>query len=286
MAADATSLVALGNELWGQGRWAEAAEANRRAARLEPGWSVPWYNLGLNLKRQRLWAESLDANRRATELNPEDGDAWWNLGIAATALGDWDTARVAWRGCGITVADGSGPPDFDLGPMPIRLNPDGEGEVVWAHRVDPARAILVNVPYPRSGYREGDTVLHDGAAAGYRMLSTAKIPVFDGLQVLEVSARRTTEASVFAPAEADVEALATAARDAGTVLEDWTASVRNLCRLCSEGVPHDEHEVREGWQPERHLGLSAADRADVMRLLAEWAAAVPGRTVRDVTHHG
>ncbi|HER19593.1 MAG TPA: tetratricopeptide repeat protein, partial [Chromatiales bacterium] len=44
MSATAGSLVELGNELTEEGRWTEAAEAYRRAAVLDPNWSVPWYN--------------------------------------------------------------------------------------------------------------------------------------------------------------------------------------------------------------------------------------------------
>ena len=71
----------------------KAAVAFERATRQAADWSVPWYNLGLVRKRQQRWGESLACNLRAAALNPADEAAWWNAGIAATALGEWDTAH-------------------------------------------------------------------------------------------------------------------------------------------------------------------------------------------------
>jgi hypothetical protein len=92
------------------------------------------------------------------------GEAW-NLGIAATALGDWATARRAWTAFGVTLPAGPAdqPIDGDFGITPIRLNPDPRfaepeftiggvryrTEVVWAtacarrgpHRERPASRV-------------------------------------------------------------------------------------------------------------------------------------------------
>jgi hypothetical protein len=55
---------------------------------------------------------------------------WWNLGMAATALGDWKTAREVWSRYGISVPEGAGPIDMNLGLVPIRVSPAGNAEVV------------------------------------------------------------------------------------------------------------------------------------------------------------
>lgn len=287
MAANADSLVELGNELSDQGRLEDAAEAYRRAAAADPTWSVPWYNLGLNLKRRRRWQESLEANRRAVALDPEDQAAWWNLGIAATATGDWQLAREAWAGCGVSVPEGNGPLELELGPVPLRLNPDGDAEVVWGERVDPARAVLTNIPYPRSGFRQGDTVLHDGAPNGYRLLGSREVPVFDVLQRLEASPHTTTEVLLIADQPHDVQDLERRAEEAGAVFEDWTASVQNLCKLCSEGVPHTIHQPSTAaWVPERHVGISCSSPRAAKVLLSAWENGISSRQVLSVSHHG
>src|SRR5262249_24243353 len=124
-------------ELQERGQLKEAVKLYQKAAALDPRWAVPLYNLGLLFKNQHKWATSLKYNRRATELDPQNEASWWNLGIAATALGRWELARSAWRAYGIDIPNGSGPIDFPCGYGPIRLNPKGDGEVVWAYRLDP-----------------------------------------------------------------------------------------------------------------------------------------------------
>lgn len=190
-----------------------AALAYGRATRLAPEWSVPWYNLGLVRKYQRQWAESLRCNLRATELDPEDEAAWWNAGIAATALGDWEVARLAWEAVGIKLPPGEGEIRMRLGLTPIRLNPDGQGEVVWCERIDPARAIIRNVPLPESGHRYGDLQLHDGAPNGTRVYQGQEMPVFDALQLLQASLYTTYQVRVRVGDEEDV----LARNDAGLV---------------------------------------------------------------------
>src|SRR5262245_26459822 len=105
------------------------AEAAYRAAIAEaPDWPAPVYNLGLLCKYESRWQESFDYNRQAAELQPDDEASWWNLGIAATALSNWPEARRAWAACGIEVPSGDGPPEFDWGQTPVRLNPETDGE--------------------------------------------------------------------------------------------------------------------------------------------------------------
>ena len=263
----------------------EAERLYREAVRLAPGFSWPWFNLGLLLKRQRRWPESLDANRRAAELDPEDETAWWNLGIAATAVGDWATARAAWTGFGFTLPEGEGPiEDMGFGLTPIRLDPEGEGEVVWCWRLDPARAVVESVPLPESGRRHGDLLLHDGEPRGARHRSDgSEVPVFDELGLLAPSSFGTYAALVEAPSEEDLEALADAASEAGLGFEDWS-TIRMICRQCSLGVPH-EHQPRpqdEHWNPERTVALAARSEAEVHELLDAWEADGEGRLVEEV----
>jgi tetratricopeptide (TPR) repeat protein len=135
-----------------QGLTAEAISEYSRACGLDPSWSVPFYNLGLVYKYARQWELSLSQNQRATELDVRDVAARWNLGIAATALGRWDVARTAWRGAGVSLPDGEGPVDYPCGRSPIRLNPEANGEVVWAdreHRSDAGRPHRIAIATPR-----------------------------------------------------------------------------------------------------------------------------------------
>jgi tetratricopeptide (TPR) repeat protein len=268
----------LGLELKEQGRLNDAARLLRKAAALDPSWDAPLYNLALLYKHQKRWKQALKYNREATALNPGNDAAWWNLGIAATALGQWDLARQAWRSFGIEVPDGEGPIDFPCGFGPIRLAPDGDAEVVWAYRLDPARAELASIPFPESGHRWRDVVLNDGAPCGYRQFRGQEGPVFNALQLLEASPFGTYVARVTMPAEGQAagQLAEIAARLEGSA-EDWSTSVRILCKACSEGRPHGEHD-REATPPAgQHLvGIAARNCKHATAILAQWEAEAEG----------
>jgi tetratricopeptide (TPR) repeat protein len=265
-----------------RGERAAAIEHYEKATQEAPDWSVPWFNLGLMYKLEKRWADSLRCNQRAAELNPEDQAAWWNLGIAATALGHEDEARRAWRAFGMSVSEDGRIRGFPHS-TPVRIDPDHSSEVVWCRRIDPARAIIMNVPMPESGRRFGDLVLHDGQPDGVRSYRGREYSVFNELGLLERSALRTFRVALQAPGEEDVEALKQLAEEAGLAAEDWTSSVRKLCQQCSRGTPHEHHQYEHPqhepteWNPERSSGLAAHDEAEARALLTRWAEAGTGR---------
>lgn len=253
---------------------------------------VPYlhYMRGLAHKYLRDWPASLQHNLRAQTLqtSPEPGTAW-NAGIAATALGDWAEARRQWGRCGIAIPEGEGPIESDFGMVSIRLNPWDSGETVFARRIDVVRAQLLNVPLPESGHRLFDIVLHDGAKTGERRLDDGLVPVFNALQILQPSDQRTYAVFVRCPTADDLDALQQTELPGIGYVEDWTVSIVTLCLRCSYGVghsadaadnTHDAHAAsNDDWQIERSLGIAAQGRAAVEKLLADWVAAGPGRSV-------
>lgn len=255
-----------------EGKLDEAAACYEKAATTDPTWSVPLYNLGLVRKVQRNWEGSLQYSRQATCLDPTDQAAWWNLGIAATALRRWKQARKAWRGFGIEIPDGRGPIDFPCGYGPVRLHPHGGAEVVWAYRLDPARAELVSIPFPESGHRWRDIVLNDGAPTGYRKTSEGQaLPVFDVLQMLRPSRFGTYVARAAVPDSIDERSLVKLAADRSGSAEDWTTSVRMLCKACSEGRPHVDHDEESKPPAGVHtIGIAARDRVHATEILQAW----------------
>jgi tetratricopeptide (TPR) repeat protein len=287
--------VALGNTYLHKDR-ESAAQAYRRALALDPGSSLALYNLGLIHKWDRDWEQAFDCYLQAAELiGPRESEpAWWNLGIAATALRRWDVARRAWRAYGLDIPDGddsgggdAGPIEADFGFTPVRLLPVGDGsggrrEVVWGQRIDPSRARIDSIPFPESGHRWGDIVLHDGSPNGYREIGGRTLPVFDELVRWEPSDVPTVQASVSATDKADVETLLQQITDAGHAAEDWTRNVRTLCASCSEGIVHAEHTddaLASGTQ--HYLGI-AAPLATATDLVTAWADS-PGRTLHTLT---
>jgi len=251
------------------------------AVRLSPSWSAPWFNLGVSYKFTGDFAGSLRASERALAIDREAAGegAIWNVGIAATAVGDWAKARRAWKEFGIAIPDGEGPID-DAGALtPIRLNPRGDGEVVWTLRIDPARARIRSIPLPASGHRYDDLLLHDGAPNGYRQLQGQDVPVFDELTILEPSKYETWTVAIVAPTGADVDNLVERLRAIDVPAEDWT-TVRNLCAKCSTGTPHAHRgdEQAPAWTEDRNVAMAV--RASVMeQALTAWVSEDRGRSL-------
>jgi hypothetical protein len=294
--------VALGNTYLHKDR-GSAAQAYRRALALDPGSSLALYNLGLIHKWDGEWEQAFDCYLQAAELiGPREAEpAWWNLGIAATALRRWDVARRAWRTYGLDVPgdEGDGPIETDFGFTPVRLLPPGDGdgdgsaggdggagggrrEVVWGRRIDPSRVRIDSIPFPESGHRWGDIVLHDGSPNGYRELSGRTLPVFDELVRWEPSDVPTVQVSVSATDKADIESLLREITEAGHAAEDWTRNVRTLCTSCSEGIVHTEHTddaLASGTQ--HYLGIAAPLPA-ATDLVTAWASS-PGRNLHTLT---
>ncbi|SFD34576.1 Tetratricopeptide repeat-containing protein [Streptomyces aidingensis] len=296
------------------GRYEDAGALLTRAADLEPWLSDSWFNLALLHKFRHDWEQARAAGLRAVALVEREAGApeWWNLGIAATALHDWPLARRAWRAFGLEVpgagdpaAAVTAPSGMELGGAAVRLSPSGESEVVWGARLDPARIEITNIPLPSSGRRWGEVVLHDGVPNGERTVTrdgsggrTTVYPVFDELELWAPSSVPTWVVLLEAARPSDRDALEKLAADAGYAAEDWTSSVRLLCRSCSESrmastqgeegpPPHDPHDHsapgRSGpqgpggtplWSPERECGL-AAPASLVQGLLDSWVADSP-----------
>lgn len=258
-----------------------ALQAYQEALRLNPNAAKTLYNIGLIYKYRNDWVASFDYNQRAYALRPEDEASRWNLAIAATALRDWATARKAWADNGIELEGEDGPIEMDFGPTPVRLNPNGNGEVVWGTRIDPVRAILRNIPYPDSGFRCGDIVLHDGAAVGKRESRGREYSVFNVLELFEASKLGTFCMEVHEATEQQMATLEAAFEAAGMPFEDWTSNVRTLCKACSEGIPHEhanDGDEEPAWKPNRLVGLAAASYEEIEAILDQ----VPGIEQMDI----
>ncbi len=176
--------------LFKERRFVEAVGPARRMCEENPDDTDAWRAYCVALKHSHDWPACLDGCRRAMALAPDDCDGpRWNAGIAATAVGDWPTARVSWRGYGIEVPHGDGPIEMKLGLCSLRVGFDAEVETVFAQRIDPCRARIESVPLPECGRRYGDVILHDGEARGRRVVGSREVTVFD--ELVRLDARHT-----------------------------------------------------------------------------------------------
>ena len=264
-----------------EGKVDEAIAIYIEAIACDPENAVIHYNLGLIYKYRGEWAQSFEFNQKANTLKPEDKAACWNLAIAATALRYWPVARSKWKEYGVGLDESAGPIEMDFGLSPIRLNPDGDAEVVWAERIDPARARIDSIPFMQSGFHYGDVVLNDGAPVGYRMLNERECAVFNVLELFEPSGYTTCAVTVAVESDSDLDALVEIFSTIRSHFEDWTINTRMLCKACSEGRPHEQHdhEKKTEWSGERRLGVAVYPGDDIRHIMAQWQASSQGRVV-------
>ena len=256
----------------------QAIELYLQAIELNPEKSESYYNIGLIHKYRNHWQQSLDFNQKAYALAPDDEASRWNLAIAATALRKWDIVRSAWKDNGIKLAGETGPIEDNFGMTPIRLNPNENAEVVWAHRIDPVRARIQSIPYVESGFKFGDIVLHDGASVGSREVDGRQYQVFNVLELFESSNYQTMIVNVMITKEQDLETLEALFSSTKHDWEDWTTNTTSLCKQCSEGTPHDHHDqhLQATWQPKRTLGVAVYNGQDIMPIFQKWQRACVG----------
>ncbi|MEU4166324.1 tetratricopeptide repeat protein [Streptomyces sp. NPDC026665] len=269
--SEARKLIEEAAAAWDAEEWQRSADLYERVLDRFPDEgpsAVWWYDAALAHKFLRNWDKALVLGREAAARSPRgEGDpAYWNLGIAATILRDWATARDAWAGFGIEIPEGEGEIEGRFGAACVRLDTDGEREVVWIERLCPTRGRVVNVPVT-GGRRYGEIVVHDGEPKGERVYEGTTFPVFDELTLFEPSPLPTLEVTVAAGDREDLEALLALFTEHGFGAEP-ASSVRVLCACCSEGTHQQERDVRAGAQP---VSL-AAPEPEARRLLERWAA--------------
>ncbi len=254
--------------LFEERRFVEAIGPARRACEANPDNADAWRAYCVALKHAHDWRACLDACQRAIALAPDDCEGpRWNAGIAATALGDWPTARASWRGNGIELPDGDGPIAMRLGMCSLRVGEDGAEETVFAQRIDPCRARIESVPLPECGRRYGDVILHDGEPRGRRLVGSHEVAVFDELVRLERSAYETWRVTVDCADQAELDALLALFSDIDGMVEDWTSNLQLLCRQCSLGTPHDHHRPDDiAWKTRHDLGFALRDEKPLSRL--------------------
>jgi len=268
---DIQELLEQAGNLSDEGKKTEAVALYEQVIQLSPDWSVPYYNLGLLYKYDCQWEKSFYYNQKAVELAPDEEAGWWNLGIAATALKKWRLARQSWNFFGLDYELNDDEPTEAIGRSPVRINPEDEAEVVWCNRLDPARAIIENIPLPTTGHRLGDMVLNDGAPMGYRVSEGKEYPVLNELQLLQPSGLRTWSVRVKNCKQKHIDKLIKLSDDARVEVEDWS-TIQWLCKKCSEGILHEEHdhELKNDDPAERYVGFASESKKPIEQVLMKW----------------
>ena len=150
----------------------------RRIIKTAPDWWLPHAELSDLFKRQGEWKATLHYSKRTVALQAGHAPAWRNLGIAATALKKPRLAQMVWNKFGFK-------PTRPNALMALRLSYRQSFEIIWAHPLDPARALVTSIPDPASGRRYHDVLLFDSQPCGHTVSRRRRYPVFDVLGVFK-----------------------------------------------------------------------------------------------------
>jgi len=187
-------------------------------------------------------------------------------------LKEWKIARKCWNNFGITYEELDLDPAGNLGMAPIRINPDSDGEVIWARRIDPARAKIKSIPFPESNHRYEDLILNDGAPMGKRTYNGKEYSVFNELQIIEQSNYQTFSFECDFESTLNFEILEKACISNDIEVENWTNDVEFLCRACSEGTPHESHKPEPVFQNKKMtIALASQSEDTLCDILNNWS---------------
>jgi len=84
------------------------------------------------------------------------------------------------------------------------------------------------------------------------------------------------------PDQTPIARLAEIAAERGGAVEDWSASIRMICRACSEGRPHEGHDEELRGGP-RIIAVAARGRGHATEILRAWEAEQDQARVESLT---
>ncbi len=249
-----------------------AVKLCKRLARLAPDWSAPFAYLSWVYKLRKEWKPAYHYSLRSVDINPFDEKVWETLAIAATALAEWETARLAWNQLGYEFKKSDEALHLDLGLVPICLNPNSRPEIVEARRIDPVRASIESIPQPSSGRRFKDLILLDSKAESHFFQLGKRLPVYNELELLKQSTWRTYAVLLDTDSMQDVHTLSNLCQEAALGFDNWS----NASRFLGPGLHPKVTEYFDFTifdQVERDsflVALAAQQEKDILAVLKNW----------------
>ncbi len=249
-----------------------AVKLSKKAIKLSPDWSAPFSLLSMIYKTRSEWHPSLYYSRKAIEINPFDESAWQNLAIAATALKKWLIARNAWNHLGFEFPKNNKAIKMNLGRIPVRINSNSKPEIIWATRIDPARAIIESIPQPSSDRRFQDVVLVDATVSGYHIKNGKKIPVYDELQLLKPSRKWTFVTLLKTSNPADILALDRLCAKARLGFDNWSNASRQSLSPLNNSLPeyYDRSHTKASEKVTSLIAIAGEWKTEVREILEAW----------------
>ena len=255
-----------------QGDVYTAVKICKKLVRTQPDWSKPYVQLGAIYKDRADWKTCLHYTLKALQFDPENSQALLNLGLAYTAQKKWKAARQIWNRLGYDFKETDRAPDFDLGLVAIYYPFDKQTEVLWARRIDPARAVILSIPQPGAGRRYGDTVLFDPGAEAAQAAGTKKHRAYRELQILKSSAFKTFTVELPETTLGHLDTLAKLCAEEGIGFDNWSAAAQLYLPPSKRENPefHLHPFPREAAPHTAIVALASKNQRTLLRVLRNW----------------
>lgn len=249
-----------------------AIKLYKKVIRLSPQWGEPYRCLGEIYKYRREWKPSFYYIQKALEINPDNEKSWWSLGIVATALKKWRWAREAWNKVGYQLRRNNKALVLDMGAVPVRLNPKGKAEIVWATRIGPVRAVIESIPHPDSGKNYHDIVLLDTEPSGFHIVKNKRIRVYDELEVIKTSRYKTFSVVLETADTKAINILDRLCLDADLGFDNWSKATHSLVRKNNQSLPeYHSEDLDFSYLHEAYLvAIAAHSEKEVQQVLKNW----------------
>ena len=206
-----------------QGDDYNAIKLYKRAIRMAPSWISPYAALGQLYKRRKEWKAVVYYHKKVVSLDPKRKENWWDLGIGASATGRFRLARTVWNKFGISSTPRQKPVQ-----IAVQLTHNGMFEVVGALKIDPARAMLISIPHPKSDRSYRDIILIDKNRIGTTITGNKKWPIFQELDLLKRSHFQTWSCVLENATEHDLQILEKLADEAKVGIEIWSNASKSM----------------------------------------------------------
>ena len=254
---------------WRQNDAYQAVKILRKLVKERPSWATPNYWLAKIYKQRREWKPCLHYSQRAVECDPKELECWEWMGLAAAALGRWPMARKAWMKLGFPYSLQEGIAEPQLGGIVVCLNEKTRPEIVWANRMDPARARLESVPQPSSGFHHQDILLIERAENMHHILGTHKIPVFRVIERLKDSRIPTFSVELHTQENSEVQLLAHLCHQQRLGFDNWSMANRQMSIRQNEQINYYKMESEPSGSTTL-IGLAARKKITIHKVLQEW----------------
>jgi tetratricopeptide (TPR) repeat protein len=248
-----------------------AVKLYKRVIKLVKDWVAPYLALGRIYKERREWKPAFHYFKKTVALKPQLREAWWSLAIAATALKKDRVARSIWAKFGMQDMPHTG--------EGLQLAYRGTFEILWMRAQDPAKAHILSIPHPDSGFRFRDIVLYERKPVGHHVVGNERIPVYAELGVFKRSPYQTFSCLLHAPTPEQLKKLEEMCFGARLGFEIWSNAARSMVvgnpkafpEYYSRAIlPPDEARTDDSTSEHVLVGLAATHEAEVFHVLDAW----------------